>query len=490
LAICVAFGKERGFSEKKPNGTRKDRSSNVTQPPNNTIPHFVRRAEVKVATAATQIRGQEARNERVRRRFNLAEICEMTGFHRKTVLEWMQHPDAPVGTDDAQRRFNLEDLMRLRLINEIRGGRKRTLHWRKPGDPLPIVTFSSQKGGTAKSLSAAHYAQYLSLNYGLRVGFIDADPQATGSLYFADNKTDVAGIDADTFTRFMGVYGPGDAPVDHSPEELDAFWTKTPWPGVRLMPGGAPIQEAEIPLFFLAQGKDPRYKRVYRLLHDALDRWSSTHPPKTDPSTLATPEGRIDEGRFQDALHETLDVIIVDCAPTLSLVQLNTIVAATSMIVPITMRGFDMNTLRVFLSGLRDYLDFIEQEKDPVRFAHAPSYILPTIVSTASDNDIRQVGELYAHDRDIVCPIFYSKSEAVANAARDFQSIYEYDAPKARRQAARTFVDNANAVGDAICARTLPLLPSKGYANAHLIKVFGEGVLPPWTGVNIEENAA
>jgi len=458
--------------------------------PNIGIPNFVRRAEISVASAATGMRFNDTRNKRVSRRFNLAEICDMTGFHRKTVLEWMTHPDAPKGTDDAQRRFNLHDLMRLRLINEIRGGRKRTLHWRKPGDPLQVITFSSQKGGTAKSLSAAHYAQYLSAHYGLRVGFIDSDPQATGSLYFADDKTDVAGVDADTFTRFMGVYGPGEAPVTHDAAALDAFWTKTPWPGIRLMPGGAPIQEAEIPLFFLAQGSDVKYKRVYRLLHDALERWSQAHPPRTDPATLATPEGRVDENRFQDALHETLDVIVIDCAPTLSLVQLNTIVAATSMIVPITMRGFDMNTLRVFLSGLRDYLDFIENEKDPVSFAAAPSYILPTIVSTQSDADIRQVGELYAHDPGIICPVFYSKSEAVANAARDFQSIYEYDPPRTRRAAAKSFLENANAVGDALAARTLPHLPSKGYADAHLIKVFGKGTIPPWTATNLEETAA
>lgn len=448
------------------------------------IPDFVARAESSVANATSTIRFDKTRSNRVLRDFSVREAAMFLGFSKKVVHEWLEHPEAPqVRRNNAGTVYlSLDDIFMLRaLMQNRKQGRRDTLFWRKPGDPIPIITTGSQKGGTGKSISAALLAQYASLFYGMRVGVIDADPQATISLYFAGDETDIAGLDVGTFTRFMGVGAPGEPPQVHSGKDLNAFWLETPWPGIRLMPGGAPIQEAEIAMYFLAQGENREYRRVYRLLHDAIQRWSAAHPVITQTQDLIDGNGKFRPQTFRDSLSETLDLIIIDSAPSLTLSQLNTVVAASTLIIPNTMRGFDLSTTRIYLSSLNDYLRFIRHEDDPVEFLKRPSYILPSIVSTASDADIKQVGELYRHDPDVICPVFYARSEAVANAARDYQSIYEYTPPPGRRKSTNDFIANANAVSEAILTRAIPGLPSRGFANDFIAENFPPGMVPPWT---------
>lgn len=439
--------------------------------PNRGIPNFVERALQSVSTAANAVRFAETRHQRVLRRFTQREA--------ETILN---HPDAlkelaATGSDS----FSVTDLLKIRA-RAVRHDPENhpTLPWRKPGQPLPVITVGSQKGGSGKSISAANLA-VAAHNRGLRVALVDSDPQATLSLYFVDDEIEIAGADVPTFTRFMGVGAPGEDPIRHTPEELNAFWRPTPWPGVRLIPGGAPIQEADISMFFQARNGTGKDRRVYRMLKDAIDRWSEAYPPQTAPADLLDASGKLREDVFEAALTETFDLIIIDSAPALTLAQLNTVVAASTLIVPMTMRGFDLSTLQIYLSSLNDYLRFIGTEDDPILFPDTQSYILPTIVSTSNDTDLRQVGELYAHDPDVICPVFYARSDAVANAARDYQSIYEYDPPKSRKKSAQDFLFNANAVSDAILSRAVPWLTSPGYANEFIRNTYPEGMIPAWT---------
>jgi len=457
----------------------------MTLPPNEGIPNFVARAQRGIESAASSMRFSDTRKNRIQKRYSVREVSDMLGFHRSVVTQWLDQEDAPKGIfKGRENTFSIYDILKLRALAasrpKVAGSRQQrpSLFWRKPEDPIPVITFSSQKGGVAKSVSAANLAQFSVLYHGLRVGLIDSDAQATLSLYYADETIDVAGTDTDTFTRFMGVPAPGEEVLQHSDAELDNFWVQTPWPGVRLIPGGAPIQEADIAMYFMTQKKATR--RVYRLLKDTIDRWSAAFPPRTRPEDLRDKDGRFLEDKFKSALTETLDVIIIDCAPALTLTQLNSVVAATTLIVPNTLRGFDLSTLKVYLSSLDDYLRFIRNEPDPVVFPPVPSYILPTNVQNNNDADIAQVGELYAHDPEVICPVYSGHSAAVANAARDFQSIYEYEPERSRKRSADQFLANANAVGDAILTRAVSWIEPRGFANAFIAERFA-GQVPPWT---------
>ena len=64
--------------------------------------------------------------------------------------------------------------------------------------------------------------------------------------------------------------------------------------------------------------------------------------------------------------------------------------------------------------------------------------------------------------------VWYSRSDAIANAAEEYKSIYEYLPPKTRRASAKAFMTNANAVNDALVQRIWPDLPDRGYAKAFI----------------------
>lgn len=452
--------------------------------PNAGLMNFAERAENSVGIAASARRFNDTRSNRILRRFSIRETSEMIGFDRAFVTTWLDHEDAPDGVVSGRERLlSMADVLQIRAMAASRPkGRRPTLFWRAPGSRLPVITIASQKGGTSKTLTAAHLAQYASMMYGLRVGVIDADPQSSLSLYFADDLVEFAGIDTETFASFMGVAAPRKPPSRHEPARLDAFWKRTPWPGIRLMPGGPEIQEADIALFVMANDRalDRRDRHNYRFLRDTLHRWADAHPPRTTPRDLYDARGRFRQDAFETALYETLDLVVIDTAPSLTLPQLNAVLAADTLIIPQTMKGFDLSTLRIYLNSLCEYLRYIRIEGEPIEFPPLPSYILPTQISTQSDTDLRHVGELYAADPDVVMPVYYARSEAIANAAENYLSIYEYDPPRARRASAAAFVRNANAVCDAILTRAIPELPSRGFANAFIRQHLPEGI-PAWT---------
>jgi chromosome partitioning protein len=453
------------------------------------IPSFISRAVRVIERAAHRARLNETKEKRILRRFSIAECVELMNCDRSYLYQLLKHPAAPEGeVRGREKTLSVADIMKVRAIAASRPvSRKPMLFWRKPGEDLPVITISSQKGGTGKSVTAAHLAQFALLNYGLRVGIIDGDPQSTCSLYFVDGETSVAGNDVDSFTDFMGVPMPGQfkpgkyRKIQHSPEQLDNFWKRTPWPGLRLMPGGASIQEADIGMFFLAQSEESENRQVHRMLRDAIETWSDAHEPKTSPEDLMQDDGTFDDEAYQAALYETLDLIIIDTAPSLTLAQMNAVVAADMLCIPQTMKGFDLATASIYLNSLNDYFEHLKYEANPIKFRKSRPFILPTIVAHSTGSDVKSIGEIYAQDPDIISPVFYQQSAGVANAFEVYKSAYEYVPDKNTKESLQRFARNANAVNDAILSRAITKLPSRGYANQFIAENYPEGAIPWWT---------
>lgn len=283
--------------------------------------------------------------------------------------------------------------------------------------------------------------------------------QATISLYFADDELSLFSPDTATLSTFMGVDEPGQGALrSMDGGALDAVWRPTPWPGVRLIPAGADIQNGDIGLYLISRSGAP----VYRVLRDAIERWSDEHPPRTQPEDLRDEAGRFDAARFEVALTETVDVIVIDQQPSLTLMQLNGLIAADCVVIPRTMKGFDLATLATFISSIVDYLDFITAYEDDLEIGRGRHVVLPTIVQEANDRDTEAIVDLYRRAPRDVLQVWYAWSDAIANAAERYMSIYEYDPPKSRQASARAFTSNANAV---LVERTLPHLDTRGYAQ-------------------------
>ena len=56
--------------------------------------------------------------------------------------------------------------------------------------------------------------------------------------------------------------------------------------------------------------------------------------------------------------------------------------------------------------------------------------VLPTIVQEQNDRDTEQILDLYRRAPREICQVWYARSDAIANAAEEYKSIYEYLPPQ------------------------------------------------------------
>lgn len=429
---------------------------------------FVDKLTLAMEKLDTRLHREDTLKKRVTRRFSKLELGDFLDLKTNAIEVFLNSEElAPEGVKiGRERTFSPDDIMLIRALMASKPHhlRRQQLFWRKPGDPLKIITFGAQKGGTGKSLSSAHFAQYLNLTYGLRVGVIDSDPQGTASLYFASDKTKLFDPETRTMADFMGIGEPDvTKPDPHSAEELNTIWQPTAWPGLRLMPAGANILNGDLALYLMS-----RQTPIYRVLKDAIDRWEQAYPPKTAPEDLRDKNGNFDQEAYENALHETVDVIVIDQQPSLTLMQLNGVVAADTLVIPQTVKGFDLSTLSTYVNSLREYFEFIISDDPTFEMGSGGHVVLPSIIQSANDRDIAQVVDLHRWAPGMVSEVWYPRSDAIANAAEEYMSIYEYSPPTNRRASAKSFMSNANAVNDHLVGRALSHLPSRGFAEAFI----------------------
>ena len=430
---------------------------------------FIRNMSRVMGAVNTKLQRDLTLRTRVARRFSMVEVASLLAVDTTYLTRISgEEPMFPEGEKQGRERtFSPSEIMLIRaIIGSNRAAKRPYLHWRKGGQPVKVVTFGAQKGGTGKSLSAAHFAQYVNLHYGLRVGVIDADPQATVSLYFADEKLPLFDAETPTLADFMGVDDPAAVSLSEpSGSDLDRIWQSTPWPGIRLIPGGANIQNGDISLFFMSQQSQVP---VYRVLKNAIANWDAANGPRTSIDELRGDDGAFDMAAYARALDETVDVIVIDQQPSLTLMQLNGLVAADNVVIPQTMKGFDLATLATYVSNIGEYLEFIMGFEADIEIGAGEHMVLPTIVQEQNTQDTDQILDLYRKAPREVMQVWYSRSDAIANAAEEYKSIYEYMPPKTRRTSAKAFMANANAVNDALVQRIWPELPPRDFAKTFI----------------------
>lgn len=167
-----------------------------------------------------------------------------------------------------------------------------------------IVAVANQKGGVGKTTTAINLAAAL-VEGGLRVLVVDLDPQGNAS----------TGLGIGAGTRHLTSY---DLLMDEKP--LQDVIRPTRFPGLWVVPANADLASADMDLV-------ANEKRSY-LLHDAL----------RDPT--------VDEAG--------LDVILIDCPPSLSLLTINALVASDAVLVPLQAEFFALEGLSQLMLTVRE----------------------------------------------------------------------------------------------------------------------------------------
>jgi len=230
-----------------------------------------------------------------------------------------------------------------------------------------IFTIANQKGGVGKTTTTVNLAAALAATK-RRVLLIDMDPQG--------NATMGSGIDKNTLRLSICDVLLGDASASQVLQHASAA-------GYDILPANADLTAAEVQLM----NKIGRERQL----------------------SLAI-----------DTLRDNYDYILIDCPPSLNMLTVNALVAASGVVVPMQCEYFA-------LEGLSSLLDTIEQ----IRISVNPDIRLEGLLRTMYDprnnlsNDVSS--ELVEHFGDRVYRTVIPRNVALAEAPSYGQSILKYN---------------------------------------------------------------
>ena len=231
-----------------------------------------------------------------------------------------------------------------------------------------IIAIANQKGGVGKTTTTVNIAASLGV-LEKKVLLIDADPQANAS----------SGLGVDVESVEIGTY----QVLEHTASINDAIY-KTTSPNVDIIPAHIDLVAIEIELV-------DKEQREY-MLQKALTK-----------------------------LKNKYDYILIDCAPSLGLITLNSLVAADSVIIPIQCEYFA-------LEGLGKLLNTIKS----IQNIHNPDLDIEGLLLTMFDSRLRLsnqvVEEVRKHFSSMVFDTIIRRNTRLGEAPSYGESIIAYDA--------------------------------------------------------------
>ncbi|WP_413813822.1 MULTISPECIES: plasmid partitioning protein RepA [Rhizobium/Agrobacterium group] len=335
------------------------------------------------------------------RRFSSVEVADFIGVSQNHIKKLHLEGKGPVPevTGSGRRSYTAEQMLELRqyLDKHGRSDFKRYVPHRRAGEALQVISVVNFKGGSGKTTTTAHLAQYLALT-GHRVLAIDLDPQAS--------LTALHGIQPELDKNpslFEALR------YDDQRKSIKDIIQPTNFPGLDIVPANLELQEYEYETPLAASNK-------------------------------SSPEGRLFFTRISKALKEVddrYDVVVIDCPPQLGYLTLTALTASTSVLITVHPQMLDVMSMSQFLLMLGGILESIKSAGATVRLKWFR--YLVTRYEPMDGPQAQMVGFMQAMFNKRMLQHQMVKSTAISDAGITKQTLYEVE----RSQFTRSTYDRA-----------------------------------------------
>lgn len=344
-------------------------------------------SELSRQLQAHQLRTFPPTSQKSIRLFTPAEAADFIGIHEGYLRQIVAEGHGPAPLPNGRRLYSVTDIEGLRRVLDEGGkGAPKYVRHRRPGEKLQIVSVMNFKGGSGKTTTSAHLAQYLALR-GYRVLAIDLDPQASLSALFGHQPE----LDVGEGETIYGAIR-----YDENRRHISEIVRETYTPGLHCVPGNLELMEFE----------------------------------HTTPKALSerTQNSSMFFSRIGESLAEiesAYDVVIIDCPPQLGFLSLSALCAATAVLITVHPQMLDVMSMSQFLTMTGDLLAVVENAGGSTEYDW-----LRYLVTRYEPNDGPQ-SQMAGFMRSIfgqrVLEHSMLKSTAVSDAGLTKQTLYEVE---------------------------------------------------------------
>ena len=356
------------------------------------------------AELSSRLRNQQLKDfppsaEKAIRRFSAGETARFIGITEGYLRQLAAEGKAVTAAGGHRRTYSLEEVEALReMLGKHGRGAKRYQPHRRENEPLQIVSVMNFKGGSGKTTTTAHLAEFLAFR-GYRVLAIDLDPQASLSALFGHQPE----LDVGENETIYGAIRYGSAR-----REMAEIVRATYVPNLHLVPGQLELMEFEHETPKALLEREERNSLFFSRIGEAI-------------------------GQVADAY----DVVLIDCPPQLGFLTLSALCAATAVLITVHPQMLDVMSMSQFLNMTGSLLDAVAEAGATTQYDWMRYLVTRYEPSDGPQTTMVGLMRSIFGSRVLTHPMV--KSTAVSDAGLTKQTLYEVE----RQQFTRGTYDRA-----------------------------------------------